>query len=80
MNDIPHTDNELKTTFASSCIESVARRMGCSATEIYLQLKKTGLLENYIWEFYDTLHTQSREHVTDDIIRALEVRKNSEKE
>lgn len=28
--------------------------------KIYLRMKRINLIENYIWEFYDVLHTQSR--------------------
>ena len=30
-----------------------------------------GLIEKYIWKYYDTLHTQSRDYVTEDILEAL---------
>jgi hypothetical protein len=36
-------------------------------------MQRVGLIENYIWRCYDTLHTQSREYVTDDVLEALEV-------
>lgn len=73
MNFIPQTEIELKTTFVASCIESAANTVGCSASEMYLRMKKVGLVEHYIWKCYDTLHTQSREYVTADILEALDV-------
>ena len=60
---MPVTEEELKTIFASSCIESAARAIGCPASEMYLRMKRINLIENYIWEFYDVLHTQSRVYV-----------------
>lgn len=63
---MPVTEEELKTIFASSCIESAARAIGYPASEMYLRMKRINLIENYIWEFYDVLHTQSREYVTED--------------
>lgn len=48
---MPITEEELKTIFASSCIESAARAMGCPASEMYLRMKRINLIENYIWEF-----------------------------
>ena len=67
------TEEELKTIFVSSCIESVARATGCPASAVYLRMKRINLIENYIWEFYDVLHTQSREYVTEDILKTLEI-------
>ena len=65
---MPVTEEELKTIFASSCIESAARAIGCPASEMYLRMKRINLIENYIWEFYDVLHTQSRVYVTEDMV------------
>lgn len=59
------TEEELKTIFVSSCIESAARAVGCPASQMYLRMKRINPIEDYIWEFYDVLHTQSREYVTE---------------
>lgn len=67
------TEEELKTIFVSSCIESAARSIGCTASEMYLRMKRVNLIENYIWEFYDVLHTESRETVTEDILKTLKI-------
>lgn len=75
---VEKTEKELKTIFVSSCIESAARSLGCPASEIYLRMKRVGMIENYIWEFYDVLHTQSREYVTEDVLKTLDIwEKNS---
>ena len=57
--------------FASSCVESAARRLNVSTTEMYLRMKHVGLIDGFILKCYDGLHTQSREHVTEDILGAL---------
>ena len=44
------------------------------ATEVYDSLKNNGLLRDYIVELYDVLHTQSREYIVEDIIRAMKER------
>lgn len=72
MNFIPRTEEELKTTFTASCIESIADALGISASEAYRRMQRVGLIEGYIWRCYDTLHTQSREYVTEDVLEALE--------
>ena len=59
--------------FVSSCIESVAKRLNVSSSEIYIRMKKVGLVENFILKCYDALHTQSREHVTEDVLGALTI-------
>ena len=38
---------------------------------MYARMQKIGLIEGYIWKYYDTLHTQSREYVIDDVLEAL---------
>lgn len=70
---VSKTEEEFRTIFVSSCIESAALAMNCSAAEMYLRMKRINLIENYIWEFYDVLHTQSREHVTEDILKTLDI-------
>jgi hypothetical protein len=67
------TEEELKTIFVSSCVESAARAVGCPASQMYLRMKRINLIEDYIWEFYDVLHTQSREYVTEDILKTLKI-------
>ncbi len=65
------TEEELRTIFTSSCIEAAARAVGCSAKEMYQRMKRVNLINNYVWEYYDVLHTQSREYVTEDVLRTL---------
>lgn len=76
------SEETLQTIFTASCIESVATATGCSPNDMYQRMKRVGLIENYIWRFYDTLHTQSREYVTNDVLDALltwEKRKEGDK-
>lgn len=70
---IPRTpsEDELKNIFASSCIESIARKLGCPTSTIYKRMKKVNLINDYIYPFYDTLHTESRENVTENILQCL---------
>ena len=66
-----YSDAELRTIFTSSCIESAAKQLGCNASDMFKRMDKIGFIENYIWKFYNSLHTQSRAYVTEDIIEAL---------
>lgn len=74
----------LKTTpdfdrlaFTVLAIEASAQKMGISPSEMRRRLEKVGLIKSLIQDCYDTLHTESREAVANDVVEAL---KNWEKE
>ena len=69
--------DELKLAFAASCVEGLARKTGKSYIEVYEIMSKTGAIENYILPYYDTLHTESREYVLEDVEEYI---KNKERE
>jgi hypothetical protein len=62
---------EIMLSFASSCVEGVARRLGIGYHEAYSRLKKEDLIDKYIMEFYDVLHLESRTHLIDDVVECL---------
>lgn len=64
---------ELKNIFTASCVESAARKAGCSTGEMYQRMKRVGLIHGFIMPGYEVLHTQSREHVTEDVLGALHI-------
>lgn len=74
------TDTQLRNIFAASCVESLARRLDVSPGEMYLRMKRVELFRDFIYPCYDTLHTQSREIVVQDVLRALNVRENKLKD
>ena len=61
--------NELE--FAVFCIENIANAMNTAPEKVYDALEKSDLLSGYIAANYDILHTQSKEYITDDIIRVM---------
>ena len=65
------SSDELRNIFAASCVESVAEAEGVSAEEMYERMKAVNLFAELIYPCYDTLHTQSRRIVTEDILEAL---------
>ncbi len=65
------TEEERIYIFVSSCIESAAESLGCKASEMYLRMYQVGLIHEYIIPCYDTLHTESRENVTKDVVETL---------
>ena len=71
---------ELQNIFASSCVESVARRLNISPSVAYRRMKRVELFRDLIYPSYEALHSQSREVVTDDIIQALQIRESKLKE
>lgn len=71
-------DVESKLIFASSCVESCARKLNVSPMNMYMRMKNVDLINGYILKHYDTIHTESRANVTDDIIGCL-VKWESEK-
>lgn len=70
------SEEELRNIFAASCVEATASKLGCSAREMYDRMKAVDLFGQLIYPCYDSLHTQSREIVTEDILEALSVREN----
>lgn len=65
------TDIEIRMGFAASCIESVAKQAGCTYKEMYERMKRVGLINNYILRHYETIHTESRENITADVLECL---------
>jgi hypothetical protein len=58
--------------FAVFCVESIAERLEMSGTDVYkLLTKDNNILDTYIIEFYDTLHTQGKEYIVDDVIELM---------
>lgn len=62
---------EIKLAFAASCVEGAARKLGIPYIEVYERMKKVELIDNYILKHYDTLHTESREYLIEDVIECL---------
>lgn len=63
--------------FAIIAIEAAAKKMGISPSDVCKRLDKYNLIEDRLFKYYNTLHTQSQSYVADDIIETL---KNYEKD
>ncbi|MDR1003821.1 MAG: DUF3791 domain-containing protein [Prevotellaceae bacterium] len=57
--------------FVASCVESAARTLGISAKEMFLRMKRVDLIRGYILKHYEVIHSESRKHVTEDIVGCL---------
>lgn len=67
------TTQELE--FVIFCIESVAQEQKTDAKVIYQALtQKSNLLYDYVIPCYDSLHTQSKEYIVDDLIHIMQER------
>lgn len=64
--------DELKLAFAASCVEGLARRLDMPYSEVYERMSRTGVIEDYIIPFYDTLHTESRDYLLDDVLEYMD--------
>ncbi len=60
-----------RLAFTVLAIEGAAQKMGIPASEMCQRLDKVGLIKSLIQDCYDTLHTESREAVANDVVEAL---------
>ena len=60
-----------RLAFTVLAIEAAAQKMGISPSEMRRRLDKVGLIKSLIQDCYDTLHTESREAVANDVVEAL---------
>ena len=60
-----------RLAFTVLSIEASAQKMGISPSEMRRRLDKVGLIKSLIQNCYETLHTESREAVANDIVEAL---------
>ena len=61
--------------FVSFCIEQYKNEKGMTGTEAMQELDKYGVLD-YLCEFYEPLHTQSRQWILADIDNFINLRKH----
>lgn len=71
MESMIRTSELDKLTFTVLAIEASAKKMNISPSEMRRRLDKVGLIKNLIQRCYDTLHTESKEAVANDIVEAL---------
>ena len=60
-----------RLAFTVLAIEASAQKMQISASEMLQRLDRVGLVKSLIQDCYDTLHTESREAVANDVVEAL---------
>ncbi|MDO4266156.1 MAG: DUF3791 domain-containing protein [Eubacteriales bacterium] len=65
-------NNAAELEFAIFCVESIAQKLGKSASEVYTALtEKSNILNGYIIPEYEVLHTQGREYIVEEILEVM---------
>lgn len=60
----------------ASCIEAAATASHMTEKEMYLRMMRVGLISDYILPCYEVLHAESRQNVTEDILKTLAIWEN----
>ncbi len=60
-----------KIHFSVMAIEAAAEKSGIPHSELFRRLERLGLTQRLLWDCYETMHSQSIEHVAEDVIMAL---------
>ena len=58
---------EKELAFSIYSIHSIAEQWGTTPSTVYETLNKTQIIDNYILPCYDTLHTQGKKALVEDI-------------
>ena len=67
--EIPKT--QVVMAFVATCIEATARTLGVGYKEVYDRMERVNMIDGYIYPRYETLHTESRENIVNDLITCL---------
>ena len=62
---------QVMMAFVATCIEATARTLGTDYKEVYKRMERVNMIDEYIYPCYETLHTESRENIVDDLITCL---------
>ena len=68
------SNEEIRLGFVSTCIESVAAAQKRPYHEVFLRMKKTGMIRDYIYHCYDALQMLCVENETEELIGLLKKR------
>ena len=67
---LSHT--QVVLAFVSTCIEATARTLGIPYKDVFERMRRLGMIEKYIYPNYETLHTESRENIVQDLINCMD--------
>ncbi len=57
--------------FVATCIETTARQLKTTYKEVYDRIKQMGMIEKFIIPSYETLHSESREKIAEEMIDCM---------
>ena len=64
--------NKNELDFAVFCIENVADHLNLNGADVYnLLTADSSILDNYIIANYESLHTQGKEYIVQDIVEYM---------
>lgn len=63
--------DEIVMAFVASCIESVADRLNLGYREVFERMETVNMIDSYIYPYYEQLHSESRENLTESLIDTL---------
>ena len=58
--------------FVTYCIGNLSIRLQLPQRTIYVRLKDSGILDNYIVKGYEVLHTFGKDYLMDDLITYMQ--------
>ena len=65
------SQSQVRMAFVATCIEATARTLGVDYKTVYDRMQRVNLIDEYIYPCYETLHTESRENIVDDLLTCL---------
>lgn len=75
VSDEKRIEDSRELEFAVFCIENVAARLGVGAEQVYRAFtEQSDILNGYIVPEYETLQTQGKEYIVDDIMDVMRER------
>lgn len=66
------TSSNYKLEFVVFALEATAQKANIPTEELFDRLNRLGLVQSVLLDCYETLHTQSRNYITDVILEALQ--------
>lgn len=64
--------SEKELEFVTFCIGNLSDRLNKSQTEVYNLLNDSGILQDYIVDSYDVLHTFGKDYLMDDLVSLMQ--------
>ncbi len=62
---------EIMMGFLAQCVEALAEAEGCDYREMFNRMEAADITEGYILKYYEPIHTQSWEHIVEDLQQLL---------